>query len=82
MRNTFGAHIDDDLTLTEILDAQEGFDAAAVNTVVENVGVALGDAARAEMLLRPIAMHDVRITGFELVDPPAAARPYGEESSN
>jgi hypothetical protein len=81
LRNTFGAHIDDDLTMTEILNAQEGFDADAVNTVVENVGVVLAYAARAEMLLRPIAMHDVGITGLSLVEPPEGARPYGDETS-
>ncbi len=78
LRNMFGAQIDDRVDLGTLLRTQETFDPAALNEVIESVGVALADAIRAERLLAPIKMHEASITGFDLAEPPPGARPYGD----
>jgi hypothetical protein len=76
LRNRIGAHVDEHLSVNQISQVMESFDPAALNSVIDNGFATLTQAARAELLLRPILMFDAAISGLTLAKPPEAARPY------
>lgn len=76
LRSRVGAHVDESIRSDQISRLMQGFNSASLNAVLDNGFDTLTQAARVEPLLRPVLMFDAAISGFSLVAPPEAARPY------
>jgi hypothetical protein len=82
LRNIAGAHVDDRLSLNDIIDSLRGFDPHAVNAVIDNVFAAITNAGHADLRLGLVLMQDVALGGVTLAKPPPQARPYGDALRN
>jgi hypothetical protein len=78
LRNRVGAHVDEQLSVNQIIRTMQSFDPDALNAVLDHGFDTLTQAARVERLLRPVLMFDAVMSGIALAAPPPAARPYGD----
>lgn len=76
LRNRVGAHVDQQLSVSQITQRMQSFDAGHLNAVMDHGLDALKNAARAERLLSPVMLFDAALKGFSRAAPPEQALPY------
>lgn len=81
LRNRCAAHIDDQLEMGQISTRLRDFEADKLNAVLDNCFATLTEAARMDIAVQPILLHDAVMSGLELVDEPEWHRPYGRGAS-
>ncbi len=75
LRNRVGAHVDEQLSVSQITQRMQNFDAGHLNAVIDHGLDALTNAARADRLLSPVMLFDAALKGLLPCRPSRASPP-------
>lgn len=76
VRAKIGARVDDQMTHNDLLGLLRGADPNHLNATIDHLFSSVEVVARADVLLRPLLMFDVHLSGLSRVDVPIDAKPF------